>query len=290
MNYRHAFHAGNFADVVKLVAEVAVILHLRRKETPFCAIDTHAGAGLYDLHGPEATRTGEAAQGIGRLVEFAGRADLPGSVAAFLDCVKQEGDGLYPGSSRIAARLLRPQDRLVAVDVQPEQAIALRAALCGFPNTRAVEGDGYNRLLALLPPNERRGLVMIDPPYEAPDEFARAVEILARAHRRFATGIYLLWYPIKSRAEADAFCGEVTARGVTPLLRVEIDIGHASEGMKERLPAAGVLVVNPPYGFAAEMERAAAFLSPHLGRTPDSPARMTVVPPSASESSVERNA
>ncbi|HEY3779188.1 MAG TPA: 23S rRNA (adenine(2030)-N(6))-methyltransferase RlmJ [Rhizomicrobium sp.] len=279
MNYRHAFHAGNFADVVKLVAEVAVILHLRRKDTPFCAIDTHAGAGLYDLQGPEAMRTGEAAQGIGRLSELAGRTDIPPSLAVFLDCVKREENGFYPGSSRIAARLLRPQDRLVAIDLQPEQARALRAALSDFANARALEDDGYARLLALLPPRERRGVVMIDPPYEAADEFMRAVDVLAEAHRRFATGIYLLWYPIKSRADADAFCGEVAARGVSPLLRIEIDVGHAPEGMKERLPAAGVLVVNPPYGFAEEMQRAAAFLSPRLGRTPDSGASITLVPP-----------
>ncbi|MGH6889887.1 MAG: 23S rRNA (adenine(2030)-N(6))-methyltransferase RlmJ [Rhizomicrobium sp.] len=276
MNYRHAFHAGNFADVVKLVVEVAAILHLRRKETPFCAIDTHAGSGLYDLHGPEATRTGEAAQGVGRLAALMGRADLPASLAFYLDCVKREGDGLYPGSSRIAARLLRPQDRLIAVDVQPGQARALCAALSDFPNARAVEGDGYARLLALLPPPERRAVVMIDPPYESVDEFERAVDVLSRAYRRFATGIYLLWYPIKSRADADAFCGEVDARGVGPLLRVEIDIGHAPAGMKERLPAAGVLVVNPPYGLAEEMQRAAAFLSPLLGRTAETSARIDV--------------
>jgi 23S rRNA (adenine2030-N6)-methyltransferase len=277
MNYRHAYHAGNFADVVKLVVEVAAILHLQRKETPFCAIDTHAGSGLYDLHGPEALRTGEAAQGVGRLSALTGRADLPRSLAAFLDCVTCEGEGLYPGSSRIAARLLRPQDRLVAVDVQPEQARVLRAALSDFRNTRAVEGDGYARLLSLLPPPERRAVVMIDPPYEAADEFERAVDILSRAYRRFASGIYMLWYPIKSRADANAFCGEVRARGVAPLLRVEIDIGHAPEGMKERLPAAGVLIVNPPYGLEDEIRRAAAFLSPLLGRTPESPARIDLV-------------
>lgn len=279
MNYRHAYHAGNFADVAKLVVEVAVILHLRRKDAPFCAIDTHAGSGLYDLHGPEATRTGEAAQGIGRLSGLSGRADLPPSLAAFLDCVSREETRLYPGSSRIAARLLRAQDRLVAVDVQPERARELGAALAGFANARAIEGDGYAQLLGLLPPRERRAVVMIDPPYEAPDEFKRAVDVLARAHRRFATGIYLLWYPIKSRADADAFCGEVRARGVAPLLRVEIDIGHAPAGMKERLPAAGVLVVNPPYGLAQEMERAAAFLSPLLGRTPQSSARFDIFSP-----------
>lgn len=279
MNYRHAYHAGNFADVVKLVVEVAAILHLRHKDTPFCAIDTHAGSGLYDLHGPEATRTGEAAQGVGRLALLSGRADLPPSLTVFLDCVSREGNGLYPGSSRIAARLLRPQDRLVAVDVQPEQVGALKGALAGFANARAVEGDGYARLLALLPPRERRAVVMIDPPYEAPDEFQRAVDVLARAHRRFATGIYLLWYPIKSRADADAFCGEVRVRGVAPLLRVEVDIGHAPEGMKERLPAAGVLVVNPPFGLAQEMERAAAVLSPLLGRTPQSSARFHIFSP-----------
>jgi 23S rRNA (adenine2030-N6)-methyltransferase len=275
MNYRHAFHAGNFADVVKHVALVAVILRLRRKEKPFSVIDTHAGGGLYDLRGPEAARTGESVRGIGRLAGMAGEAAMPEALRVFLECVEREGEGHYPGSSRLAARLMRPQDRLVAIEKHPEEAAGLRAALAEVPQARAVEGDGYERLPALLPLRERRGVVLIDPPYEDADEFAGAADLLAGAHRRFATGIFLLWYPIKSRSAADALLGEARLRCPGEMLRLEIDVG--TDSARERLSAAGLLVVNPPYGFEAEMASAAAALAPRLGCIADRPASITLL-------------
>lgn len=276
MNYRHAFHAGNFADVIKHVALVALLMHLRRKDKPFCVIDTHAGAGLYDLGGPEAVRTGEAAEGVGRLAGLVDDPQLPEALRVYLGCVRQEVQGRYPGSSRIAARLLRPGDRLIAVEKHPGAAEALHHSLAKFRNARVIEGDAYEKLFALLPPHERRGLILIDPPYEAENEFARVADVVRRAHRRFATGIYLVWYPVKSRADADALCGEVVAHGIGPILRVEIDIGHAPDLEKERLSAAGVLVVNPPYGFDAEMRNATGVLSPCLGLSEHSPARVRI--------------
>jgi 23S rRNA (adenine2030-N6)-methyltransferase len=278
MNYRHAFHAGNFADVIKHVALVAVVLHLKRKEKPFCVIDTHAGAGIYDLNGADATRTGEAGAGIARLREAVGNAHLPVALGTYLDCVRRERGGHYPGSSRIAARLIRSQDRLVAIEKHPLEAAALRRALAGFRNALAVEADGYERLSALLPPSERRGVILIDPPFEEEGEFAHVADAVARAHRRFATGIYLLWYPVKSRTAADAFCGEVSTRGLAPLLRIEIDTGDASDAGKHRLGAAGLLVVNPPYGFDGEMQDVAAILAPRLGSAV-APAIITVTRP-----------
>jgi 23S rRNA (adenine2030-N6)-methyltransferase len=278
MNYRHAYHAGNFADLLKHVALVTVILHLRRKEKPFLVIDTHAGAGLYDLGGPEARQTREAAGGIQRIGSGTGEPVPPEPLLTYFQCVHREGHGRYPGSSRIAAQLLRPQDRLVAIEKHPKEAVALRHALCGFPNARAEEGDGYKRLPALLPPRERRGVVLIDPPYEAGVEFLRTAELLARAYRCFATGIYLVWYPIKSRGEADAFCGEVRAQGIAPILRLEIDIGRRDASGQERLSAAGQLIINAPFGFEAEMARAAAFLAPRLGSDAAHPATITLAP------------
>jgi 23S rRNA (adenine2030-N6)-methyltransferase len=272
VNYRHAYHAGNFADVVKHIALVSVLLHLKKKDKPFCVIDSHAGRGLYDLGGDEALRTGEAANGIARIRDLAG--SVPASLAAYLDCVRAEGEGRYPGSPRIAARLLRPQDRLVAIERHPEEEAALAAALKPFPNTKAICADGHARLAALLPPPERRGLVLIDPPYEAPDEFARSAETLANAHRRFATGIYLLWFPSKSKAAADAFCGEVTAKGIQRAALLVIDDGQREA--EERLSAAGLLIVNPPFGFEKEMRAASDMLAPCLGHEPGSPAQMTV--------------
>ncbi len=163
MNYRHAFHAGNFADVVKHLALVSILAHLRRKPAAFAAIDTHAGRGLYELGGSEAQRSGEAASGIARLLDMA---DGPQTLGLYLDLVRGLGAERYPGSPLIAAKLLREQDRLVAVEKHPEDLRALAAGLAPFRKARAVEGDGYARLAALLPPPERRGLILIDPPYE----------------------------------------------------------------------------------------------------------------------------
>lgn len=268
MNYRHAFHAGNFADVVKHVALVAILLHLRKKEKPFRVVDSHAGRGLYDLAGEAAQRTGEAEQGIRRLEAL--REPLPPALAAYLDIVRRMPAGQYPGSPVIAAELLRANDRLMAIERHPEEAAALSAALAPYRNAKAIEADGYARLASLLPPPERRGLVLIDPPFEAGDEFARMADALAGSRRRFATGIYLLWYPVKSQAAAAALAGEILTGGSEDTLQITIDVG----GDGARLTAAGLLVVNPPFGLAAEMRLAADILSPLLGRT--GPARIAV--------------
>ncbi len=265
MNYRHAYHAGGFADVVKHLALVAALIHLRRKETPFFVADTHGGAGLYDLAAGAARRTGEAAAGIEKLRPLAGTTGLPEALAAYLELATRDGAAHYPGSPLIAARLLRPRDRLVAIERHPEEAEALKAALAPFANARAVLGDGYRRLPALLPPPERRGLVLIDPPYEEIDEFAQAGAALAAAWRRFATGIYLLWFPIKSRAAAEAMCGEVLAAGVDKSLRIDIETAASANGDNKRLTAAGLVVVNPPYGFDAEMRACGEIVAKKLG-------------------------
>ena len=265
MNYRHAYHAGNFADIAKHLALVAVLLHLRKKEKPFFVLDTHGGRGRYDLGAGEAARTGEAAAGIGRLLPLAGEGDRPAALKTYLDLVAREGAGHYPGSPLLAARLLRPQDRLVAVEKHPEDVAALMAALAPFDNARAIAGDGYGRLSTLLPPKERRGLILIDPPYEAPDEFEQAAAALKAACRRFATGIYLLWFPIKSPAAADAFCGEALAAGIAKALRIDITLAARPQDGKPRLTAAGLLVVNPPFGLDAEMRAAAALLASAVG-------------------------
>ena len=260
MNYRHAFHAGNFADVVKHLALTAALLHLRRKDSPFAVIDTHAGRGAYDLSGEEAARTGEAANGIGRLDALEGE----GALAEYLSLAR--GRDTYPGSPLIAAALLRPQDRLVAIEKHPEEAQRLKAALARTRQARVEEADGYKRLAALLPPPERRGLVLIDPPFEAPEEFAAEVQALRNGLKRFATGIYLLWFPIKSEAQANAFTGEVLNAGVKKALRIDIDLGTTVSvpGEKDRLAAAGVIVVNPPFGFAEEMRAHLARVAPLL--------------------------
>jgi 23S rRNA (adenine2030-N6)-methyltransferase len=261
VNYRHAYHAGNFADVVKHLALVAAINHLKKKEKPFAVIDTHAGRGLYDLQSEEAAKTGEAEAGIVRLSEANHAEPLLGE---YLKLVRAFGVARYSGSPLIAAQMLRPQDRLVAIEKHEEEARLLTRALAPFPRARAMTGDGYERLISLLPPPERRGLVLIDPPYEAADEFEQVTRAFGQAYRHFATGIYLLWFPIKSKSAANAFCAEAAAAGVSKALRIDIDVGAAPDG---RLHAAGLLIVNPPFGFDTEMQKSLGIAAPRLGQS-----------------------
>jgi 23S rRNA (adenine2030-N6)-methyltransferase len=266
MNYRHAYHAGNFADVLKHAALVAILLHLRKKETPFAVIDTHTGRGLYDIGGAEAKKTGEAEGGILRLMR---EPALPGALAPYCDLVRGFGPGVYPGSPLVAARLLREKDRLVAIEKHPDEFAVLAAQVAGDRRVRAVNGDGYAEILRLMPPRERRGVILIDPPYESDDEFPKAVHALIEAHRRFANGIFLLWYPAKARPAVAAASGELLNAGISAL-KVELDVG-GSEGPPEGgrgppLTATGLIVVNPPFGFADEMKAIVPFLAKSLGK------------------------
>ena len=254
MNYRHGYHAGNFADVVKHIALVAIIEYLKKKDTAFSVIDTHAGRGSYDLSGEQSARTGEAQGGIESLRGLAAE----GSLAEYL---RLAGGDRYPGSPLIAAQLIRSQDRLVAIEKHPEEFALLRDALSPFRNAVAENADGYARLPKLLPPPSRRGLVVIDPPFEQTDEFEQLARTLRDVVRKFATGVYLVWYPIKSDAAAKAFTGEVLASGdVTKALTIDTMI-TAPEG---KLNRTGLLVINPPYGLAAQMHAVADVIAGRL--------------------------
>ena len=216
MNYRHAFHAGNFADVVKHAVLVRILLHLAGKPAPYRVIDTHAGAGLYDLTGPESSRSGEWQGGIARLfaagLAGAGSAGIDAPVrpllAPYLDAVaaRNDGGGLtrYPGSPALVAAFLRPQDRLVVCEREPGAAAALARNFAHDRRIKPVAIDGWTALNAYVPPKERRGLVLIDPPYESADDFHRLSGAFAQAHRKWPIGLYLLWYPIKAREAADS--------------------------------------------------------------------------------------
>jgi 23S rRNA (adenine2030-N6)-methyltransferase len=259
MNYRHGYHAGNFADVVKHVALVAILSHLKKKDTAFSVVDSHAGRGVYDLAGPEASRTGEAQGGVARLQDLTG--PMPDALSIYLSLTRDAGMHAYPGSPLITAKLLRSQDRLTAIEKHPEEFAALKDALMPFRNAAAENADGYARALKLLPPPSRRGLVLIDPPFESPQEFSDLAQVVREGARKFATGIYLIWYPIKLEAEAKAFVGEVLAGGIAKAMTIDARV-PAPEG---KLSRAGLLVINPPYGFEAEMRGAAQLLAPRLG-------------------------
>jgi 23S rRNA (adenine2030-N6)-methyltransferase len=255
VNYRHAFHAGNFADVVKHLILVRIVEYLKRKSAAFRVLDTHAGIGLYDLQGDEAGRTGEWVEGIGRLVERGLSGPAAELAAPYLDAVRaQNPDGglrFYPGSPFIARHLLREQDRLFALELHPDDAEKLRENFAGDIQARATHLDGWAALGTHLPPKEKRGLVLIDPPFEEKGEFARMVAGLVKAHQRWPGGIYAFWYPIKEPAEVDQFIRDLKATGVPKILRIELTIRAPST--PPRLHGTGMVVVNPPYVLEEEM-------------------------------------
>ena len=222
MNYRHAYHAGNFADVVKHVALTRLVEHLKLKDKAFRVIDTHAGVGLYDLSSEEAQKTGEWQAGIGRLLKANLAPEGEALLAPYLDAVKAaNGDGgieKYPGSPSIVRHLLRPQDRLSAIELHPQDFSRLKTLFAGDFQVRAIELDGWLALGAHLPPKEKRGLVLVDPPFEEGGEFERLADGLVKAHRRWPGGIYALWYPVKDRAAAAKFRAALRDSGIPKIL------------------------------------------------------------------------
>jgi len=262
LNYRHAFHAGNFADVHKHAVLARILLYLREKQAAFRVIDTHAGAGLYDLSGPEAQRSGEWRDGIARLME----ASLPAGAAALIAPYREAVAALnapgqltrYPGSPALVRALLRPQDRLTACELEPQAAAALSRHFSGDRRIKTIAIDGWTALSAYLPPKERRGLVLIDPPFEEEREFERLANSLAQAHRKWATGIYMIWYPIKGRTQPDALAKRLRRFGIAKILRNELIVTPLSD--PSRLNGSGLIVVNPPW----TLERELAVLLPAL--------------------------
>ena len=255
MNYRHAFHAGNFADVVKHAVVSRLIEYLKRKDSAFRVIDTHAGTGRYDLFSDAASRTAEWRDGIGRLLDTKVQPDAANLLEPYLDAVRHENTGgalrQYPGSPRIIRSLLRKQDRLTAIELHSEDARALRGLFAGDHQVRVIELDGWLALGAHLPPKEKRGLVLVDPPFEAPDEFERLVNHLAKGFRRWPGGLYALWYPIKDRERAAAFRSALAASQIPKILDVRFDLRSAPQG--SRLDGSGMIVVNPPFPLEAEL-------------------------------------
>jgi 23S rRNA (adenine2030-N6)-methyltransferase len=275
MNYRHAFHAGNFADVVKHATLARIITHLKEKPAAFRVIDTHAGAALYDLSGPEASRTGEWRLGIAPLLGAELAPTVRALLAPYLDAVAAfNPDGtlkVYPGSPALTQFLLREQDRLVACEREPNAARALAGFVHGDARAKAVEIDGYTALKAYVPPKERRGLVLIDPPYEQRYEFERLAQALTAAHRKWPTGIYTLWYPIKHPRETAAFARSIATSGIARVLRAELTLVRAGN---ERLGGSGLIVVNPPWRLEQELSVLLPALAAALGAAPAGATRL----------------
>lgn len=270
MNYRHGYHAGNFADVLKHTALCELLRLLLSKDKKLFVLDTHAGAGGYDLDGELAGRTGEAVAGIARLAA-APRGGMPASVVRYLAAVAaydrkfgppvaRGGPRCYPGSPRLVRAALRPGDRFVACELHPGDALVLKREFAGDRAVEVRQADGYQALKALLPPVERRGLVLIDPPFEAADEFERLARAVRHGLRRFATGCYALWYPIKDAAVVADFLGSLAA----PRLLV-LTLRLAAEGDAGKLAACGLAVINPPWRFEEAMVEALPWIATMLG-------------------------
>jgi 23S rRNA (adenine2030-N6)-methyltransferase len=273
MNYRHAFHAGGFADVIKHIVLVRILTHLQDKAAPFRVIDTHAGAGVYDLTSDEARRGSEWLTGIARLMAARFSETTLPLLEPYLDIVRAFNPKAelkaYPGSPLIARALLRPQDRLTACEVEPKARKRLIDALRRDTQARVVDLDGWVALPAFVPPKERRGLVLIDPPYEAKNEFERVAEGFAQAFAKWPTGSYLLWYPVKSRRATDSLArhvADVAGAGAPPGKCLRLEFSVAPQVAEAGLTSAGLLIVNPPWTLAGELKAILPELEKPLGR------------------------
>lgn len=277
MNYRHQFHAGNFADVVKHVLLVALVRALQRKPAGCLFLDTHAGRGRYDLaiaaNGDSLARRPEWPDGIGRLWTAAAAASpaVDDYLALVRDFDRRQGNlgaepRFYPGSPVLLRALARPADRLALAELHPAECAALRAVAAGWARVEVREEDGYSAVRALLPPPGRRGLTLIDPPFEAADEFARLAVAVAECGRRFPTGVVAAWYPLTERARAEEFRAAVQAAGASPCLAAELTVAGEDAGLKLR--GCGLLVVNPPWGFDGVAREALGELGPRLAQAP----------------------
>lgn len=279
MNYRHAFHAGNFADVFKHAVLALCLKHLAQKPAPFRVIDTHAGAGRYDLAGVEAGKTLEWIEGIGRLLGVDAAPvgpDAANLLAPYLDTVRaanpQGALSLYPGSPLIARALMREADRLVVNELHPEDNQTLGALFRRDAQVKVMAMDGWTAVRALLPPKERRGLVLIDPPFEAPGEFGRIAAALADAHRRFVNGMAFVWYPVKEKAAVETLFAAIEPIGLKKTLRAELFIRRPDDPAK--FNASGLFIVNPPWTLQRHLETLGPFLAERLAQGPGAGFRM----------------
>jgi 23S rRNA (adenine2030-N6)-methyltransferase len=270
MNYRHAFHAGNFADVFKHALLTRILVYLAQKPAPLRYIDTHAGIGRYDLRGAKAERTGEWRDGIGRFAKASLAPEVKALLAPWLEAVGPLNDegrpASYPGSPALAQKLLRPQDRITLCELHREDMKALVKAMGHDGRLNLVEIDGYLALKAYVPPQERRGLVLVDPPFESRDEFAQMAATFEAAWKKWPTGTYAFWYPLKEPRSADAFCNVLRDGGIDKLLRLELWVDQIVPDAP--LAGSGLIIANPPFTLEAEARVLLPALTKLLARGP----------------------
>ncbi|WP_192456273.1 23S rRNA (adenine(2030)-N(6))-methyltransferase RlmJ [Musicola keenii] len=253
LSYRHSFHAGNHADVLKHTVQSLIITALKEKEKPFLYLDTHSGAGRYQLHGEHAERTGEYREGIGRIWQ---RDDIPAEMETYLQVVRSYNSGgqlrYYPGSPLIARQLLREQDTLNLTELHPTDFSLLRQEFARDDRARVVREDGYLQLKSRLPPAARRGVILIDPPYELKTDYQAVVDGIQEGYRRFATGVYALWYPVVLRQQIKRLLKALEETGIRRILQIELAVLPDSD--RHGMTASGMIVINPPWKLEAQMK------------------------------------
>jgi 23S rRNA (adenine2030-N6)-methyltransferase len=263
-SYRHLFHAGNFADVFKHALLARLLIALGAKGKPYFFLDTHAGTGRYDLSHEWAWKAREFENGIARLWE---RKDIPAALAPYLDIVRAENPKgrlrYYPGSPLFALKLKRADDRAAFTELNQDDCAELQAAVGSARNASVHLMDGYHALSAFLPPAEKRGLVLLDSSFDRAREFPRIVKALKEAHRRWATGVYAIWYPHMDAGSMHEFARSVERSGIRKVLRLELTVGGATE--TQHMRGCGLLVVNPPWKFDAEARPLLDWLARALG-------------------------
>jgi 23S rRNA (adenine2030-N6)-methyltransferase len=264
LSYRHAFHAGNFADVLKHLVLIQIVNYLSQKDKPFCYIDTHAGPGKYALDSGYALKNREFDNGIAKLWQ---RDNLPEAVADYVRLIKRFNSAgpltRYPGSPLLARQLLRPQDRLFLYELHSTELPLLTKAMQKDPRCRIFHADGLQEAPSLLPPRERRGLVLIDPSYELKSDYPQVVDTLVKMTKRFATGTYALWYPVVSRQRNEELERALQASGINDIALFEL--GLQADAEHAGMTACGMIVINPPWRLAADMAQVLPFLAEVLG-------------------------
>ncbi|ANO31760.1 23S rRNA (adenine(2030)-N(6))-methyltransferase RlmJ [Vibrio breoganii] len=253
LSYRHSFHAGNHADVVKHIVQSLILDALKQKDKPFVYHDTHSGVGRYDLTHEWSEKTGEYKQGIAKLWQ---QADLPEELESYLDSIRtlNEGDELryYPGSPRVARAQLRRGDRMVLTELHPSDFPLLEQEFHRDRQVKIFKEDGFARLKGSLPPRERRGLVLIDPPYELAKEYRDVVQAIAQSYKRWATGIYAIWYPVVNRYDIDDMLKGLQGLGIRKILQIEM--GVSPDTNERGMTASGMIIVNPPWKLESQMQ------------------------------------
>lgn len=264
LSYRHSFHAGNHADVLKHIVLMLIIESLQQKEKGFYYLDTHAGVGRYRLFSEESEKTAEFEEGIGRLWQCD---DLPEEVARYIKLIKKFNYGgkelrYYAGSPLIAATMLRPQDRALLTELHPSDFPLLRNNFKEFENITTKRDNGFIQVKATLPPKERRGLVLIDPPYELKEDYDLVVNTIEEGYKRFATGVYAIWYPVVLRQQVKRMVRNLENTGIRKILQIELAVRPDTE--QRGMTASGMIVINPPWTLEQQMKKILPYLTKNL--------------------------